>query len=624
MLRKLNTMSKGTINVQTENIFPIIKKFLYSDHEIFLRELIANAMDATEKVKKLSAMGEVKGDLGDLTVEVSIDKENKTLTIEDKGLGMTAEEVDKYINQIAFSSAEEFLEKFEKIEDKTTIIGHFGLGFYSAFMVANKVEIFTKSYKDEPAAHWTCLGNPEYEIEESDKANRGTRIVLHINEDSEEFLEEARIQTLLDKYCKFLPIPIQFGETTRTEKDDDGNETTITEPKIINITDPAWTKSPGELTDEDYIAFYKQLYPFAEEPLFWIHLNVDYPFTLTGILYFPKIGKQIEFQKNKIQLYQNQVFVTDNVEDIVPEYLTLLHGVLDSPDIPLNVSRSYLQADGKVKKITGHISKKVSDKLNELFKNERESYEDKWDSTSIFIKYGMISDEKFYDRTKDVCLYKSVDGKFYTFEEYKAKVEANQKDKNDRLILLYTSDRDTQDTYIEAAKDRGYDVLLLDTVIDQHFVSNLEQKLTDVEFKRVDADTLDKLIEKEESFEDLLSEDQQEKLKTSFEEVIGDEKVTVEVKSLSPTDLPVVIVQNEFMRRMKEMQQMGGMMGDLPMNVHLVVNSNHPLAAKILKSKARKKDLIGQLYDLALLSQGMLSGAKLTGFIKRSINVMED
>jgi molecular chaperone HtpG len=618
-------MEKGTINVQTENIFPIIKKFLYSDHEIFLRELVSNAMDATEKVKKLAILGDVKQELGDLTISVSIDKEAKTLTIEDKGIGMTAEEVNKYINQIAFSSAEEFLEKFKKVEDKTTIIGHFGLGFYSAFMVASKVEIFTKSYKDEPAAHWTCTGSPEYTLEETDKQDRGTKIVLHINEDSEEFLEEPRIMELLNRYCKFLPIPIQFGEQTFTEKDDKGEEVNKTKPRIINNTSPAWIKSPSDLKDEDYLAFYRELYPMAEDPLFWIHLNVDYPFNLTGILYFPKFKKSYEVQKNKIQLYQNQVFVTDNVEEIVPEYLTLLHGVLDSPDIPLNVSRSYLQADSNVKKITSHISKKVADKLHELFKDDREGFEKKWESTGLFVKYGMISDDKFYDRVKDFCLYKSVDGKYFTLEEYKEKIKPNQTDKNDRLVLLYTTDPDSQHTYLESAKDKGYDVLEFDSIIDQHFVSAIEQKLENLEFKRVDADTPDKLIEKDEKHEELLSEEEREKLKQCFEEVIADDKVNVEVKSLSPTDLPIVIVQNELMRRMKEMQQMGGgFMGEFPMNIQLVVNANHPVASKILRSKGKKKQLIGQLYDLALLSQGMLSGAKLTEFIKRSVDVMKD
>lgn len=617
-------MQKGTINVQTENIFPIIKKFLYSDHEIFLRELVSNAMDATEKLKKLSSMGEVDGDLGDLTIQISIDEEAKTLTIEDKGIGMTMEEVDKYINQIAFSSAEEFLEKFKKVEDKTTIIGHFGLGFYSAFMVSSKVEILTKSYKDEPATHWVCTGSPEYEIEETEKPERGTKIVLHINDDSQEFLEEARIKGLLDKYCKFLPIPIQFGETERTEKTEDGEEKSITEPRIINQTEPAWTKSPNDLTDEDYIKFYRELYPFSEEPLFWIHLNVDYPFNLTGILCFPKLKKSYEVQKNKIQLYQNQVFVTDNVEEIVPEYLTLLHGVLDSPDIPLNVSRSYLQSDSNVKKITGHISKKVADKLQELFKEDRGSFEEKWESTGIFIKYGMISDDKFFDRAKGFCLYKNTEEKYFTQEEYQEHIKANQTDKNDRLIMLYTTDVDAQHTYIEAAKSRGYDVLKFDSIIDQHFVSGMEQKLENVEFKRVDADSMDRLIEKDEENEALLSDDEQSKLKESFEEVINDQQVTVEVKSLSPDDLPVMIVQNEFMRRMKEMQQMGGMMGDFPMNIQLVVNANHPVAARILRSKGRRKKIVGQLYDLALLSQGMLTGAKLTDFIKRSVDVLND
>ncbi|NNE54758.1 MAG: molecular chaperone HtpG, partial [Flavobacteriales bacterium] len=542
-------MEQGTINVQTENIFPIIKKFLYSDHEIFLRELISNAVDATQKLNGMAALGELKKEIGDTTIEVSIDKDKGTLTVSDKGIGMTADEVKKYINQIAFSSAEEFLDKFKDVEDGKSIIGHFGLGFYSAFMVADKVEIFTKSFKKSSAVRWECDGSPNFTMEKADKKSRGTDIVLHIGDaENLEFLEEARIQNLLTKYCKFLPVPIRFGDQFLSDEDKEAGKEA--EPNIINNTAPAWTKKPSELSDEDYKTFYKELYPFAPDPLFWIHLNVDYPFNLTGILYFPELKQTYEVQKDKIQLYSNQVFVTDNVEEIVPEYLALLHGVIDSPDIPLNVSRSYLQSDSNVKKINSHISKKVSDKLKELFKKDRPAFEEKWESISVFVKYGMLSDDKFYDRSSDFCLLSNIDDEHFTIEEYSEKIKANQTDKNEQLIALYTSDKEGQHAYTKSAKDNGYDVLRMDAIIDNHFVNLLESKLEKTSFKRVDADTMDNLIAKDEVRESVLSEDQQEKLKTLFEEGVGGQQVTIELKPLSPTDAPVTITRNDFMRRM--------------------------------------------------------------------------
>lgn len=620
-------MEKGHISVQTENIFPIIKKFLYSDHEIFLRELVSNAVDASKKVKGLAQLGEYKDDLGDLTINVSIDKAAKTITISDKGIGMTADEVKKYINQIAFSSANEFIEKFKEVDDAKSIIGHFGLGFYSAFMVAHTVEIQTKSYKDAPAVKWTCDGSTEFTLEEIEKAERGTNIVLHVNDDSLEFLEEYKISELLKKYCRFLPIPIQFGEKFLTEEEK--NEGKTPEPNIINIPDPAWTKAPSSLTDEDYLEFYRELYPMANDPLFWIHLNVDYPFNLTGILYFPPLNKTYEVQKDKIQLYSNQVFVTNNVEEIVPEYLTLLHGVIDSPDIPLNVSRSYLQADSNVKKINQHISKKVSDKLAEIFKNDRKSFEEKWSDISVFVKYGMLSDDKFYDRSKNFCLLKSTDGTLKTFEEYTEKIKDNQTDKNEKLIALYTSSEQDQHAYIKKANNRGYDVLVMDTIIDNHFVQMLEQKLDKIQFKRVDADTLDKLIEKDTSFESVLTQEQQDSLKAVFEGQVKKETTFVEMKALSPDDAPVTITRNEFMRRMQEMSKMGGgnamFFGEMPERVNLVVNTNHPLAQKILnEEEGTKNKLAKQLTDLALLSQGMLKGADLTEFVERSFHLITE
>ncbi len=621
-------MQQGSIHVQTENIFPIIKKFLYSDQDIFLRELVSNAVDATQKLVLLSKKGDIKGDLGSTQIEVKLDSKAKTLTISDKGIGMTQEEIDKYINQIAFSSAEEFIEKFKGIDDKAQIIGHFGLGFYSAFMVADHVEILTKSYKDAPASKWSCDGSPNYTIEAAEKTERGTDIVLHINEESEEFLEEAKIKSLLNKYCKFLPIEIKFGEETYEvasgKKDDDGKDVMETKTKdhIINNTAPAWVKAPSDLNDEDYLNFYRELYPMSEDPMFWIHLNVDFPFKLTGILYFPKLKKTYEVQKNKIGLYSNQVFVTDNVENIVPEFLTMLHGVIDSPDIPLNVSRSYLQSDSNVKKITGHISKKVSDKLVELFKKDRESYEQKWESLGVFVKYGMLSDEKFFDRTKDACLLENIEGQFKTITEYAEQIKPLQTDKNDKIVHLYSNDVEGQDAYIQGAVAKSYDVLKMDALIDNHFMQQLEMKNSDSVFKRVDADTLDKLIEKEDSMESVLSEKEQEKLKKAFEEAIEDNKVTVELKALSPEDMPVMITQSEWLRRMKEMQQLGGgmpFMGDMPGGLNLVVNTNHPVAGKLLKAKKNQGEYIAQLYDLALLGQGMLKGKKLTNFIQRSV-----
>lgn len=618
------TQQKGSINVTAENIFPIIKKFLYSDQDIFLRELISNATDATQKLKMLAKKGEVTGELGDLTIEVKLDKEAKTITFSDKGIGMTAEEIKKYITEIAFSSAEEFVTKFEGIEDKAQIIGNFGLGFYSAYMAADTVDIITKSYKDEPATKWSCDGSPEYTIEETEKAERGTDIILHVSDDSLEFLEEHKILGLLNKYCKFLPIPIQLGEESYYEGEGDGRKE-LKRPRIINNTNPTWTKAPSDLKDEDYLAFYKELYPMAEEPLFWIHMNVDFPFHLTGILYFPKLSRSIEVQKNKIGLYSNQVFVTDNVEEIVPEFLTLLHGVIDSPDIPLNVSRSYLQSDSNVKKITSHISKKVADKLNDLFKTDRKAFEEKWESIGVFVKYGMLSDDKFFERTKTSCLLENTEKEFFTIEEYKEKIKVNQTDKNKKEIFLYSNDVDVQDAYIESAKGRSYDVLKMDVMIDNHFMQHLESMESDIQFKRVDADTVDNLIENDEKIESVLSEKEQESLKNAYMEAITDPNIVVELKALSPNDMPVMITQSEWMRRMKEMSAMGGgmnFMGNMGDQINIVVNTNHPLASKILASKEKKQEKIEQLIDIALLSQGLLKGKKMTEFINRSFDVM--
>ncbi|HQD13206.1 MAG TPA: molecular chaperone HtpG [Chitinophagales bacterium] len=619
-------METGRINVNTENIFPIIKKFLYSDHEIFLRELISNAVDATKKVKGLAQLGELSGEVGDVTIEVKIDKENNQLHIIDRGIGMTGEEVKKYINQIAFSSANEFVEKFQHIEDAKSIIGHFGLGFYSAFMVADKVEIHTKSYKNEPAVKWECDGSTEFSLSEIEKAERGTTIVLHINEESKEFLEDFKIRELLNKYCKFLPVPIQFGHEYLSEEEQ--KEGKVPAPKIINNTAPAWTKAPSALTDEDYKNFYRELYPMNfEEPLFWIHLNVDYPFKLTGILYFPKLKKTFEVQKDKIQLYSNQVFVTDNVGEIVPEYLTLLHGVIDSPDIPLNVSRSYLQSDANVKKINQHISKKVSDKLQEIFHNDRPNFEQKWNDIGLFVKYGMLSDDKFYERSNGFCLLENTQGKYATLSEYKEQIKLNQTDKNNKIIALYTSDAEEQHSYIKKAADYGYDVLKLETMIDTHFVQMLESKDSEWQFKRVDADTMTNLIEKETTLESVLNQEEQDKVKAMFDKVADKGRATVEMKPLSPQEAPLTITRNEFMRRMADMQKMGGggmfMMGDMGDHFNVVVNTNHPTIGKLLQQEDQKQEQLSkQLYDLALLSQNMLKGEALTNFVERSYELI--
>ncbi len=603
---------KGTISINTENIFPIIKKYLYSDHEIFLRELVSNSVDATQKLRRLASMGEYKQDLGEQKIKVSVDKKKKTITISDRGIGMTAEEVKKYINQIAFSGATEFIEKYkDKGEDKQ-IIGHFGLGFYSSFMVADKVEIFTKSYqKDTEGVHWICDGSTEFEIESADKKENGTDIILHVNKDSKEFLEQPRLQGILDKYCKFLPVEIEFDE------------------KVINNPEPLWTKAPADLTDEDYLKFYKELYPFAEDPLFWIHLNVDYPFNLTGILYFPKIKNDLELSRNKIQLYSRQVFITDEVKDVVPEFLMLLHGVIDSPDIPLNVSRSYLQSDSNVKKINNHITKKVADKLQELFKKDRKTYEEKFDHIGLFVKYGMISEDKFYEKAVKFVLLKNTEGEFYTLDEYREKVAVNQTDKNDSVTYLYTNDKNKQHAFIESANNKAYDVLELAGPLDSHFINMLEQKLEKTTLKRVDADTADKLVEKDEKIESVLSEEEQTTVKVIFEKAINNQSMTVTVESMSPEDLPVVITLPEFMRRMKDMAAMGGgmaMMGNMPDQYSVAVNANHKLVDKILKadSEEKKEQIAKQAVDLAKLSQNMLSGAELTHFIKRSLNVMAE
>lgn len=619
-------LETGNIAVQTENIFPIIKKFLYSDHEIFLRELVANAVDATQKLKKLSSLGEITGELGDSTISIRIDKTAGTLTISDKGIGMSADEVKKYINQVAFSSATEFLDKYKGLEDGKSIIGHFGLGFYSAFMVADKVELVTRSARgNADAVRWTCDGSPEFTLDVAEKESRGTDVILYINEENKEFLEDGKIESLLNKYCKFLPVAIQFGESTTKQKDEEGNETEITTPRIINNTAPAWTKKPSELTDEDYKNFYNELYPYTEVPLFWIHLNVDYPFNLTGILYFPRIKKSYEIQKNKIHLYSNQVFVTDEVNAIVPEWLTLLHGVIDSPDIPLNVSRSYLQSDSNVKKINSYITKKVAEKLEELFKKDRPAFEEKWDNINVIIKYGMLSDEKFAERAEKFCLLQNTEKKLFTTEEYKEHIKVNQEDKSKQIIALYTNNTTDHHVYVDAAINKGYDVLEIDNVIDNHFISFLEQKMTGVQFKRVDADTIDKLIDKDEKIESVLSESEQNDVKALFENIIDQNAGTVVLSALSPDDQPVSITRPEFMRRMKEMSYFNGMdfAGSMPDQYNLIVNTNHPIVSKILKLEGEDKERsVQQLHDLALLSQGMLKGHDLTAFVKRSVALM--
>lgn len=624
---------KGSISIHTENIFPIIKKFLYSDHEIFLRELVSNAVDATQKIKRLASLGEYQGELGDLTVDVKVDKDKKTIKIIDKGIGMTAEEIKKYINQIAFSGATEFLEQYKDKGEDQQIIGHFGLGFYSAFMVAKKVEIKTLSHKDgSEGAKWVCDGSTEFEISALKKKTRGTEITLHIADDSEEFLEDHRIQGILDKYSKFMPVPIRFGtkdESVEDGKDDEGNPKykTVKKDNMVNDTEPIWTKSPNDLNDEDYLKFYKDLYPFSEDPLFWIHLNVDYPFNLTGILYFPKLKKDFELQKNKIQLYSRQVFITDEVKDVVPDFLQLLHGTIDSPDIPLNVSRSFLQADGNVKKINGYITKKVADKLAELFKKDREGYENKWNDIGLFVKYGLISEDKFQEKAKDFVLVQNIEEKFFTIEEYKEKVKATQEDKSETTVFLYTNDQAKQHTYIDAAKKRGYDVLVLNEVLDSHFIQNVEQKFEKVTFKRVDSDVIDKLIDKGETQESVLSDDEKTSVKELFEKAINNTSNMVSVEAMATDDLPVSVTLPEFMRRMKDMQATGGggpmMFGDMPLNLSVAVNANHAITRKIIDAENEddKVALAKQAYDLALLSQGMLDGESLTNFIKRSVEL---
>ena len=681
-------MQKGKIDVKTENIFPIIKKFLYSDHEIFLRELISNAIDASQKLKTLASVGDYKGELGDLTIQVSIDKKNKTITVSDRGIGMTSDEVKKYINQIAFSSAEDFLEKYKDKVD--AIIGHFGLGFYSSFMVAAKVEIHTLSYKENSQpVKWTCDGSPRYTLEETEKANPGTDIILHISDDSKEFLEDSRILELLKKYCKFLPVPIAFGYEKEWK---DGKEIETEKLRIINTTEPAWTKKPSELKQEDYDNFYQELYPFNDKPLFHIHLNVDYPFNLTGILYFPKLRNNFEIPKNKIQLYANQVFVTDSVEGVVPEFLTLLNGVIDSPDIPLNVSRSYLQSDSNVKKISSHITKKVSDRLTDIFKNEREEYEKKWDDLKIFIEYGMISDDKFYERAEKFALFKSTENKYFTFEEYRKLIRDNQTDKHKNLVFLYATDLEKQYTFTESARSKGYDVLVMDGQLDTHFINHLETKFKDSRFVRVDSDVADKLILKEEITDSSLTSEQQNDLSVVFRSVLPEKPLfTVLFENMRENDSPVTITQSEFIWRMKDMAGMGGGMsyyGEMPDSYNLVINSNHPLVLKIGEEKEKSKGrelskisekikpirsgkeelekankdrkeeeitqeekdrikdfdkklddmtkkreailekfaeenrLIKQLVDLAMLSNNMLKGEELSGFVKRSIELM--
>ena len=624
-------MAKGKINVSVENIFPLIKKFLYSDHEIFLRELISNATDATLKLKHLSSIGENKIDIDNPLIEIKLDKKGKKIHIIDQGIGMTSDEVKKYINQVAFSGAEEFLEKYKDSAKDSGIIGHFGLGFYSAFMVADKVEIITKSYKDEPGAHWVCDGSPEYTLKKSDKKDRGSEIILHVSKDSKEFLEDARIRTLLSKYNKFMPIPIKFGTKEISNKVGEGkDEKEIKEivDDIVNNPNPAWTKKPSDLNEENYKEFYRELYPMQfEEPLFNIHLNVDYPFNLTGILYFPKISNDINMQKDRIQLYQNQVFVTDNVEGIVPEFLTLLRGVIDSPDIPLNVSRSYLQADGAVKKISNYITRKVADKLNSLFKKDRKGFEEKWNDIKVVIEYGMLSEDKFFDKAQNFALYPNVDNGFFTFEELKDKVSKSQTDKDGNLILLYASNVNDQHSYIESAKEKGYEVLLLDSPIISHLIQKLETSNEKIKFTRVDADVVDKLIQKDEKEVSKLNDKEKEKLKNIVEETVPKEKYTVQLEAIDSNSAPFVITLPEFMRRMKEMQQSGGngMFGNMPEMYNLIVNVNNPICSEILnsKSKAKKERLINQSLDLAKLSQNLLKGEELTSFIKRSFDLIK-
>ncbi len=603
-------MQKGQIRVQTENIFPIIKKFLYSEHDIFLRELVSNAVDATQKLKTLSSIGEAKGELGELRIDIAIDQENKTLSITDRGVGMTAEEIDKYINQVAFSGAEEFLEKY-KGQNENNIIGHFGLGFYSSFMVSDRVDIFSKSFREGSAAvHWECDGSPEFSLEETDKQDRGTSIVLHLNEDSREFLDAHRVRTVLDKFCRFLPVPVFF------------------ENEQINQTNPAWTKKPTELTTEDYQQFYRELYPMSEAPLFWIHLNVDYPFNLTGILYFPKIKQSYEIQKDKIQLYSNQVFVTDEVKDIVPEFLMLLHGVIDSPDIPLNVSRSYLQGDPNVRKINSHITKKVADKLDEIFRNERQSFEEKWESLGLFVKYGMMTDDKFLEKAQHFFLMQDTSGKFHTLAEFKAAVESTQKNKDGKYVVLYTTNPVQQDAYIQQAQAKGYCVVRMETLVDAAFINNMEMKWSDMQFTRVDADIADNLVDKAETLASVLSQEETDKVKQLFDKPKEGLNIQVDVKGMGAGAPPVTATRPELMRRMKDMAAVGGGMAswyaNMPDEVHLTVNGNHPIVRSVLaESDADKQEkLVSNLADLALLSQGLLTGNQLTNFINRSVEMM--
>ena len=627
------TAEKGSISIHTENIFPIIKKFLYSDNEIFLRELVSNAVDAVQKIKRLSSLGQFNGELGEPLVDVSLDVAAKTITISDNGLGMTAEEIKKYINQVAFSGASEFVEKFKDAKDANEIIGKFGLGFYSAFMVSDLVEIQTLSYQDGATpAKWTCDGSTEFEISEGSRTTRGTSIILNVNAESEEFLSEQKLQEILDKYAKFLPVPIKFG--TKTEQEEDGVDEeekpkykSVEVDNIVNTTNPIWTKAPADLSDADYLDFYKQLYPFSEDPLFWIHLNVDYPFNLTGVLYFPKVKDDFDMQRNKIKLYSRQVFITDEVKDIVPEFLMLLHGVIDSPDIPLNVSRSFLQADSNVKKINSYITKKVADKLAELFNKDRKAYEEKWSNIGLFVKYGMISEEKFYDKGKDFALLTNTKGEHFTFEEYKEKVAPVQTDKNGTVVYLYTTDPDKQDGFIQSAAKKGYDVLLMNSQIDGHFVSGIEQKLDKTQLKRVDASVANHLIEKDELQESVLSEEQSAKVKEIFEKAIVKPNFSIEVVGLSPDDSPVTVTMDEFMRRMKDMAKMGGGMsfyGNMPDSYKVAINGNHKLVSKILatENEEEQSKFAKQAVDLALLSQGMLIGAELTAFVSRSVELI--
>lgn len=615
-------MAKGQISVQTENIFPIIKKFLYSDHEIFLRELVSNAVDASSKLKTLSSKGEYKGELGDMTIDVKLEK--KKIIIHDRGIGMSKDEVEKYLNEVAFSSASEFLEKYK---DDTNIIGHFGLGFYSAFMVADKVEVITKSYKDEPAVRWICKGNPEYEIDTAKKEDRGTEIILHISDDNKEFLDKDKIEGLLKKYCRFLPFPIRLGKRTESHWEGEGEdrkEIKTEVDNIINAQEPLWKKKPSEISEEEYKDFYNYLYPFSQTPLFWIHLNIDYPFNLTGILYFPKVQNSIEVQKNKIQLYSNQVYVTDDVTQIVPEFLTLLHGVIDSPDIPLNVSRSYLQSDANVKKITSYITKKVAEKLSSLYKEDRKSYEEKWDEISVFVKYGMITEEKFFDKAQKFALFKNIEGEYYTQEEYKEKIKDNQTDKHKRLIHLYTNNPKEHHSFIESAKTYSYDILEMDNVIDNHFMQHLESKESDCTFVRVDSDTANNLVQKEEEVASVLSESEENKVSELFKSVLPEENAPhLDLKPLSPEDHPVIITRPEFMRRWKEMQRFQSMgTGDMPDAYNLVINTNHPIIAEKLlrmRGQEKKEKFASYLFDLARLNQNMLKGEEMASFIKKSL-----